>query len=66
MQLSIVRNLNLANRLRPLLKDPIFETQSAFILGRFITDNALIAFSASTLFKNARRQKIHFVLINLI
>jgi hypothetical protein len=34
----------LVNRLHPLLQDIIAPTQSAFIPGRLITDNALIAF----------------------
>jgi hypothetical protein len=34
----------LVNRLRPLLQDIIAPMQSAFILGRLITDNALITF----------------------
>jgi hypothetical protein len=34
----------LFNRLGPLLHDMISPTQGAFILGRLITDNALIAF----------------------
>lgn len=34
----------LVNRLRPLLQDIISPTQSAFIPGRMITDNAIIAF----------------------
>lgn len=34
----------MVNRLRPLLQDIISPNQSAFIPGRLITDNALIAF----------------------
>lgn len=34
----------IANRLKPFLSDVIYESQSAFILGRLITDNAMTAF----------------------
>jgi hypothetical protein len=34
----------IVNRLRPLLQDLISETQSAFLPGRLISDNTLIAF----------------------
>jgi hypothetical protein len=34
----------IVNRLRPLLQELIKPTQSAFVPGRLITDNALVAF----------------------
>jgi hypothetical protein len=45
----------LVNRLRPLLDDLIGLTQSAFIPGRMITDNALIAFECLHAINNGNR-----------
>jgi hypothetical protein len=42
----------LVNRLRPLLQDMIAPTQSAFIPGRLITDNALLAFECLHAIRN--------------
>jgi hypothetical protein len=42
----------LVNRLRPMLQDIIDPSQSAFIPGRMITDNALIAFKCLHAIKN--------------
>jgi hypothetical protein len=45
----------LVNRLRPLLQELIEPMQSAFIPGRMITDNALIAFECLHAIKNGNR-----------
>jgi hypothetical protein len=45
----------MVNRLRPLLKDIIAAPQSAFIPGRMITDNALIAFECLHAINNENR-----------
>jgi hypothetical protein len=42
----------LVNRLRPLLQDIIAPTQSTFIPGRMIIDNALIAFECLHAIRN--------------
>jgi hypothetical protein len=46
----------LVNRLRPLLHDIIEPTQSAFIPGRMITDNALIAFECLHALRNGNHR----------
>jgi hypothetical protein len=45
----------MVNRVRPLLQDIIAPTQSAFILGTMITDNALIAFECLHALKTGNR-----------
>ena len=47
----------LVNRLRPFLDDLISESQSAFIPGRMITDNALIAFECFHKIQHSKNQK---------
>ncbi|KAL0443866.1 UNVERIFIED_CONTAM: hypothetical protein Slati_2109300 [Sesamum latifolium] len=47
----------LANRLKPMLDSIISENQSAFIPGRYITDNVLIAFEVNHYFRNKRKGK---------
>jgi hypothetical protein len=46
----------LVNRLRPLLHDIIEPTKSAFIPGRMITDNALIAFECLHALRNGNQK----------
>jgi hypothetical protein len=55
----------LVNRLRPILDDIISESQSAFIPGRLITDNTLIAFECIHAIQQDNTEVI-FVLTNWI
>lgn len=49
----------LANRMKKILATIISPNQSAFIPGRLITDNILIAFEAFYGYKNERKRKTH-------
>jgi hypothetical protein len=50
----------LSNRLRPILQEIIGPTQSAFVPGRLITDNALIAFECIHTIQHAKDKKGSF------
>ena len=47
----------LANRLKQILPNVIFESQSAFVPNRLITDNTIIAFEILHRMRNKRRGK---------
>lgn len=47
----------MVNQLRPLLDDLISKTQSAFIPGRLVSDNAIIAFDCFHKIQHSRNQR---------
>jgi hypothetical protein len=49
----------LANRIRGFLDDIISEEQSAFVLGRLITDNVLTAYECTHYLKRKKGKKVH-------
>ena len=55
----------LVNRLRPLLQDIISPHQSAFIPGRLITDNALIAFECLHAIQHSQSARTNFCAFKL-
>uniref|UniRef100_A0A803PDH7 Reverse transcriptase n=1 Tax=Cannabis sativa TaxID=3483 RepID=A0A803PDH7_CANSA len=55
----------IANRLKVVLNHIIFENQSAFIPGRLISDNIMIAFEVMHYWKRKRKGKEGFMALKL-
>ena len=55
----------LANRLKNILAEIIDESQSAFILGRLISDNVLVAFETMHSINQRRKGKEAFMVVKL-
>ena len=54
---SWILSIVLANRLKQILPNVIFESQSAFVSNRLITDNTIVAFEILHRMRNKRRVK---------
>lgn len=54
-----------ANRIKPLLPSIVLESQSAFVLGRLIYDNIMLAFGANHYLKRNCQGKVGFVGVKL-
>lgn len=54
----------MTNRLRPIMNIIIDDTQSAFLPGRLISDNILIAFEATHWMRNRKQGKLGFAAFN--
>lgn len=55
----------ITNRMKPLLNELIFENQSAFILGKLISDNVMIAYEAHHYLKRKTQGKDGYVSVKL-
>ncbi|KAK5846232.1 hypothetical protein PVK06_002508 [Gossypium arboreum] len=62
---DIIGKNTMANRLKDVLDDCIDATQSAFIPGRLITENVLLAYELLHSFKNKRTDKKDFMALKL-
>jgi len=54
----------IANRLKLILPDIIGKYQSAFVPGRLITDNALLAFESFHWMRKKRRERMDVLVLN--
>ena len=55
----------LANRLKHILPDIISPNQSAFVLGRLITDNIMLAYECTHFMQNKRRGQEGYAAVKL-